>query len=205
MWYISLTWEYYYLLWVVWKLPNSVQDRPSQLVNNIIFRPFFFSFRPMALVSYFFLSRSEVRQPRICTLLSCLSIDSSLYHVIFSHVTVFSVFFGKSIFELCDPQCEFWVLLSKPIRLSTNSMTLIPILTFTKLWVVSVEHLQRVWHASSERLPFRTPGSVTLFGTCLCSNFWVQIPRTCHVFIRLFTLNTPWYILYSVQLIVYDS
>ena len=46
---------------------------------------------------------------------------------------------------------------SQPIRLSTNSMTLIPSVTFTELWVVSMEHLQRVWHASRERLPFRTP------------------------------------------------
>ena len=44
-----------------------------------------------------------------CTLFSCLSIDSSLYHVILSHVTVFSVFFRKSKIELCDPQCAFWV------------------------------------------------------------------------------------------------
>ena len=28
-------------------------------------------------------------------------------HVLVSHVTVFSVFFGKSKVELCDPQCEF--------------------------------------------------------------------------------------------------
>ena len=46
---------------------------------------------------------------------------------------------------------------------------------------------------SRERLPFRTPGSVLIFGTCLCSNCWYQIPRTCHVFTRLFTSNTPWY------------
>ena len=25
--------------------------------------------------------------------------------------------------------------------------------------------------------------------------FWDQIPRTCHVFTRLFTSNTPWYFL----------
>ena len=31
--------------------------------------------------------------------------------------------------------------------------------------------------------------------TCFCSNCWDQIPRTCHVFTRLFTLNTPWYFL----------
>ena len=34
------------------------------------------------------------------------------------------------------------------------------------------EHLQRMWHAGRERLPFRTPGSVTLLGTCLWSNCW---------------------------------
>ena len=32
--------------------------------------------------------------------------------------------------------------------------------------VVPMEHLQRVWHAIRERLPFRTPGSVPHFGTC---------------------------------------
>ena len=35
---------------------------------------------------------------------------------------------------------------------------------------------------------FRPP-----FWTCLYSNCWDQIPRTCHVFNRLFTSNTPWY------------
>ena len=84
---------------------------------------------------------------------------------------------------------------SQPIRLSRNLMTFIPSLTFTELWVVSMEHLQRVWHASRECLPFRTPGSVSLFGTCLYSNCWNQISRTCHVLTRLFTLNAPWYFL----------
>ena len=41
-----------------------------------------------------------------------------------------------------------------------------------------------------ENLPVRTPGSVPLFGTCLCSNCWDQITRTCHVVTWLFTLNT---------------
>ena len=67
---------------------------------------------------------------------------------------------------------------SQPIRLSTNIVNLIPSLTFTELWVVSMDHLQRVWHNSRERLPFRTPGSFPLFGTCLCSKCWDQIPRT---------------------------
>ena len=30
---------------------------------------------------------------------------------------------------------------------------------------------------------------------CLCSNCWDQIPRTCHVFTRLFTSNVPCYFL----------
>ena len=33
------------------------------------------------------------------------------------------------------------------------------------------------------------------FGTCFCSSWWDQITRTCHVFTRLFTSNTPWYFL----------
>ena len=51
-------------------------------------------------------------------------------------------------------------------RDSGSFMTLIPTLTFTELRVVSMKHLQRMWHASRERLPFRTPGSVPHFGTC---------------------------------------
>ena len=81
----------------------------------------------------------------------------------------------------------------QPIILSTNYMTSIP--SLTELWVVSIEHLQRVWLAIRERLPFRTHDSVPLFGTCFCSNCWDQIPRTCNVFARLFTWNTPWHFL----------
>ena len=84
---------------------------------------------------------------------------------------------------------------SQPIRLSTSFMTLIPIVTFTELRVNSMEHLQRVCQASRERLPFRTPGSVPLLGTSLCSNCWDQFYRTC-IFSRLFTLNTPRYFLH---------
>ena len=40
------------------------------------------------------------------------------------------------------------------------------------------------------------------FETCLCSNCLDQIPRTCHVFTRLFTLNTPWYFLdFAIDLV----
>ena len=81
------------------------KDGPLQLVNNIIFRSFFLvrwpsfptSFCPVPACAHHVFSK----------LFSCLSIDCSLYHVIFSHVTVFSVFFGKSKVELCDPRCEF--------------------------------------------------------------------------------------------------
>ena len=48
---------------------------------------------------------------------------------------------------------------SLSIRLSTDFMTLKPILTFTELWVVFMDHLQRVRYAIRERLPFRTPSS----------------------------------------------
>ena len=39
------------------------KDGPLQVMNNITFRPFFFSLRQIALVSYLFLSRSEVVHP----------------------------------------------------------------------------------------------------------------------------------------------
>ena len=60
---------------------------------------------------------------------------------------------------------------SQLIRLSTNFMTFIPSLTFTELWVVSMEHLQRVWLANMERLHFRTPGSVPPFRDLLVLQF----------------------------------
>ena len=101
----------------------------------------------------------------------------------------------RTLIARYGPNCLFDPIVKCCIRLSTNFMTFIPSLTFTELWVVSMEHLQRVWLASRERLPFQTPGSVPIFGTCLCSNCWDQMPRTCHVFTRLFTLNTPWYFL----------
>ena len=72
------------------------------------------------------------------------------------HVTklrkVIVIFKGvPCVFSTCTSYC-------------TNFMTFIPSLTFTELWVVSMEHMQRVWLASRERLPFRTPGSVPHLG-----------------------------------------
>ena len=58
-------------------------------------------------------------------------------------------------------------------------MTVTPKLTFTESREVSVEYLQQVGHASRERLPFQTPGSVA-FWTCICSNCWVHFPKIVH-------------------------
>ena len=81
---------------------------------------------------------------------------------------------------------------SQPIRLSTNFMTLMPSLTFTDLRMVSMKYLQRMWHASRERLPFWTPCSAPPFlGTCLLSNGCDH----CRVVSRHLTLNTLRYFL----------
>ena len=58
--------------------------------------------------------------------------------------------------------------------------------------------------AEGPSLPFRTPGSVPHCGTWLCSNCWDNCPRTCHVFTRLFTSNTPWYFL-DFALMLHDA
>ena len=86
----------------------------------------------------------------------------------------------------------------QPIKLSTNFTTLIPSLTFTELQVVSSEHLQRVWLSSRERLPFRTPRSVPLAVTWLCSSCWDKFYRTSSICSRLFTLNTFSILLYAL-------
>ena len=77
-----------------------------------------------------------------------------------------------------------------PIKPSINFMILIQSLTFTELRVVSMDHLQRVWHASRERLPFRIPGSAP-FWTCSCSNRSDHVSRTIsRVFSGFFALKT---------------
>ena len=68
-------------------------------------------------------------------------------------------------------------------------------LTFIELREVSIEHLRRVWHADRECVHFRIPASVPRCGICLYSTCWDQISRTCCVFTRLFSLNTPRYFL----------
>ena len=66
----------------------------------------------MTLVSYLFLPCSEVCPPRVCTLFSFWLINSSQYHVIVNHVTVFSVLIGNSKVELSDLRVkfEYWYL-----------------------------------------------------------------------------------------------
>ena len=144
---------------------------------------------------------------------------------------------------------------SQPIRLSTNVITLIPTLTFIELWVVSMEHLQRMCMPAGNAYiswfrPFfegiafalivetsfprlytnlmtvpnltftelrRFPLSIfcdrcgmsgmqealtlpvtlfrpPIFGLVCAQIVETRIPRTCHVFTRLFTSNTPWYL-----------
>ena len=59
------------------------------------------------------------------------------------------------------------------------------LILFGKFPVPTIElPLQRVWLASRERLPFRTPGSVPLFGLACAPIVETRL---------LFTLNTPWY------------
>ena len=58
--------------------PTLSKDGPSQIVNIIIFRPFFFSFYPMDLLSYLFLSCSEVRPPRVLYIV-CMFINRQLF------------------------------------------------------------------------------------------------------------------------------
>ena len=61
------------------------KDGPSKLVNSIIFRPFFSVLCVRCpLFSYQFCPVPTCAHNVFCTLFSCLSIDSSLYHVIFS-------------------------------------------------------------------------------------------------------------------------
>ena len=80
------------------------------------------------------------------------------------------------------------------IRHFTKVMTSIPSLTFTKLREVSIEHLQRVLHASRERLPFWTSGFIP-FGTCLCSNVETSVTELAVPFLDFLILNIPRYFL----------
>ena len=79
-------------------------------------------------------------------------------------------------------------------------MTFLPSLTFTELWVVSMEHLQRVWHAIREVLPLRTPGFVRLLGGLhmfwllrlvfrIYTDFMTLIPNLTYTTLRLVSME----------------
>ena len=89
----------------VWECKNLSNYGPSKFMNNIIIRSLnFLNWRPIALVSYLFLSRSMVSSPSVLYIIF-MFILSSQYHVTFNHMTVILVFIGKSIVELCDSTC----------------------------------------------------------------------------------------------------
>ena len=75
---------------------------------------------------------------------------------------------------------------SQPTTLFNNLKTLIPSLNFTEFRVVAKVHLQWVWHASREHLPFWT---LVPFWDLLMLQLLRPVSRTCRVFYRLFTLN----------------
>ena len=80
---------------------------------------------------------------------------------------------------------------SQRIRLFTNFMTLMQILTFAELRVVSMEHLQGVWHTSREEVPFWTPGSVLCWALLMLQRLKPSSPN----FSPLFNLNISRYFL----------
>ena len=65
---------------------------------------------------------------------------------------------------------------------------------FTEFWVVSIEHLRRVWHADRGRLLLRTPGPVPL-GLAYVLLVETNPFRTCRYFTGLCSSNIPWYFL----------
>ena len=109
------TWDYYCLFGIDGKLPTSLKKTDLSNLWKYHIPSSFFSFFASDCTrfeSFLFLPCSEVCPPRVCTLFSFWSINSSQYHVIVNHVTVFSVLIGKSKVELCDPQCKIWILIS---------------------------------------------------------------------------------------------
>ena len=98
---------------------------------------------------------------------------------------------------LRQTKCKFVVLLSNCwdqfSRLFTDLMTT-PNLTFTELRGFHGAFATGVaCQQGGLTLPDTWFRSYPLLGTCLCSNCWYQFSRTCLVFSRLFTLNTPRY------------
>ena len=80
-------------------------------------------------------------------------------------------------------------------------MTLIPTLTLTELRAVSMEHLQRVWHASRERLPsgHLVPSPILgLANALIVETKFLQIAMSLLDFSRRIPLGT-----FSILLVTY--
>ena len=90
------------------------KDGPSQLVNSIsYFVLFFCSLCPMSIVSYQFCPVSTCAHHVFRTLFSCLSIDSSFYHVIFSDMWLyFRFYFVKVKVEFVSLSAKFDYLIN---------------------------------------------------------------------------------------------
>ena len=67
-----------------------------------------------------------------------------------------------------------WHSVNWPYTMTTTYWSdFVPNSTFTEFWVVSIEHLRRVWHADRGRLLLSDTWSCP-FGTCICSTCWDQ-------------------------------
>ena len=61
---------------------------------------------------------------------------------------------------------------------------------FTDFWVVSIEHLRRVWHADGTFTPPETWSRP--FGTCICSTCWDQsFSELVVIFLRTMLIEYP--------------
>ena len=83
------------------------KDGPSQLVNSIIFRPFFPFFASDVHPFLPILSCSDVRPPRVLHIVFMFINNQLFINVIFSHMTVFSVFFVKGKVEFVTLSANF--------------------------------------------------------------------------------------------------
>ena len=156
------------------KLHTSIYDKRDDFNFHITNFPFLSSNIPSSPAYGVFISQLK-RYARACSSYECFimrarRLSSKLLkqgYLVERLKSSFMKFYGRygdliqqyAVNHCISRHYDPWpTMTSKPIRLSTNCMTFIPILTFTELWVVSMEHLQRVWLASRECLPFRTPG-----------------------------------------------
>ena len=80
------------------------------------------------------------------------------------------------------------------IRLYTNFMTW-QNSTFIELQEDTMEHLRRMWHANTERLPFRTPGSVPFLDLHMCLLLGHFFPKVAMFFSTFHLAILSWFCL----------